>query len=130
MEEEKNKVVISNSVYYILVITLAVYSILRNAFFAIATANLEGFIPIAMASLLLLLIWKKSQHIRLALIGWALYFILKYGIVFFGLVLAYGHNGFQDVETTTVLEKLVFLLAGIIIWIGAYTYVEFHEDIT
>ena len=129
MSEEKNKVVISNGLYFVMVISLAIYSILRNILFAVLTSNAEAFIPIAMASLLLLIIWKKSQHITLALIGWALYFIIKYGIVFFGLILAYGHNGFKDVSIINVLENMAFFLAGIVIWIGAYQFVEIHEEV-
>ena len=74
------------------------------------------------------MIWKRSQFISLALIGWALYFIVKYGINFFALVLAYGYNGFVDVAIEDVYEKFAFLLMGIVIWVGSYKYVEIHEE--
>jgi hypothetical protein len=126
--EQKYKVVITSKWYYSLVLVLAVYSMLKNIVTAVITSNAEAALPIVMAWVLLYMIWKKSQHISLALVGWALYFIVKDGIGFFALVLAYGYNGFVDVAIEEVYEKLAFLLMGIVIWIGSYKYVEIHEE--
>ena len=109
------------------VILIAGYTIIRGALLSIVTMNPEGLIPMAMGGVLLLIIYRKSIYTSSALVGWALYFIIKYGTVFIGLVLSHHHNDYAEVELTTVLEKLVFLLLGIIIWISAYKYVEVHE---
>ncbi|NNF33732.1 MAG: hypothetical protein HKN68_06470 [Saprospiraceae bacterium] len=116
-----------NPWYRWMVIILSGYTIIRGGILSIITINPDGLIPIAMGGVLLLIIYKKSIHSQAALIGWALYFIIKYGIFFFGLVLSHHHNNYSDIETVDLLEKFMFFLMGIVIWIGAYKYVEVHE---
>lgn len=118
-----------NPWYRWLVILLSGYTIIRGAILSIITFNPDGLIPMAMGGVLLLIIYRKSIHSQAALIGWALYFIIKYGIVFFGLILSHHHNNYSDIEMVHLLEKFIFFLMGIVIWIGAYKYVEIHEII-
>jgi hypothetical protein len=110
-----------------MVIILSGYTIIRGAVLSIITFNPDGLIPIAMGGVLLLIIYRKSIHSQAALIGWALYFIVKYGVVFFGLILSHHHNNYSDIAMIELMEKFTFFLMGIVIWIGAYKYVEVHE---
>ena len=109
------------------VILVTGYTMIKGLILSVITYNPEGLIPIAMGSVLLYIIYKKSIHTPAALVGWALYFIIKYGVVFMALILSHHHNDYKDIESIVILEKLAFLLIGIVIWISTYRYVEVHE---
>lgn len=111
-----------------MVILVSFYTIIRNLIMTIISGNFYGLIPIAISILMLLLVWYRHEQTKIALIGWALYFIFKYGISFVGLLLSHGHNRFIEVELIVLIEKAAFLVMGIVIWIGAEKYVEVHEE--
>ena len=112
-----------------MVLLVTIYTIVRGTIFSIITINPEGLIPLGMGSILLFIIYKRSIHTQAALIGWSLFFIIKYGTIFFGLILSHHHRNYQDLELISFLEKTAFFLLGIVIWIGSYRYVEIHESI-
>ena len=95
-------------------------------FYGLTTGNLKALIPIAIQGILLFLIFSKNKNAKIGIKIWAIILILSYGISFLAKLIKIALG--DEINLTELLNKAVFLLIGILIYVSNEKYVEISKE--
>ena len=90
--------------------------------YALDTGNLYGFIPIGIQGILLFLIFTKNKYGKIGIKIWAIILILSHGLSLAGKSIKIFLG--DEIIVSELLNKIIFLTIGILIYIFNEKYVE------
>jgi hypothetical protein len=90
--------------------------------YALGTGNLIGIITCGIQGLLLFLILTKNKYGKIGIKTWAIILILSHGISFLAKLVKIFLG--DEIQTTELLKKIIFMAIGILIYVFNEKYVE------
>jgi len=94
--------------------------------YALGTGNLTGIITCGIQGLLLFLILTENKYGKIGIKVWAIILILSHGLSFFAKLIKIFLG--DDIQTTELLKKIIFLIIGILIYVFNEKYVEITKE--
>ena|SRR5690606_859555 len=91
-------------------------------FYGLLSGNLMALVPIAIQGTLLFLIFSKNKYAKIGIKIWAIILILSHGLSLLAKIVKIILG--DEIEMTVLLNKIVMLTIGILIYIFNEKYVD------
>lgn len=95
-------------------------------FYVLTSGALVAILPLILQGILLFLILSKNKNAKIVIKFWSIILILSHGISFLAKVLKISLG--DNINLTELLNKTVFLIVGILIYVFNEKYVEISQE--
>jgi len=95
-------------------------------FYGLTSGTFKALLPIAIQGILLFLIFSKNKNAKIGIKIWAIILILSHGISFLAKLFKIALG--DEINLTELLNKVVFLTIGILIYVFNEKYVEISKE--
>ena len=121
LPKKMEKLEIKNKIFEYSLIGYLILLLCWNLY-ALDTGNLYGFMPIGIQGILLFLIFTKNKYAKIGIKIWAIILILSHGLSLAGKSIKIFLG--DEIIITELLNKIIFLTIGILIYMFNDKYVE------
>ncbi len=110
------KTIFKNKLFYKLLIAFIIILLIYNGYASIIARNIYGAIPICFGSILLVLIFKKNQYAKIAILIWAIVaLIIANGLEVIADLMDVLNDNFKRSQLDSLIYSSIVLAIGILI---------------